>query len=82
MLFLGRGSFSGRLRFFREGFKFFGGVHMEMLSKVFGIFSGGVGIISVVLSLFRGFERFMGGGGDIIKVINFYFHVHGKIEAF
>ena len=23
MLFLGRGSFSGRLRFFREGFKFF-----------------------------------------------------------
>ena len=24
MLFLGRGNFSGRLRFFREGFKFFG----------------------------------------------------------
>ena len=23
MLFLGRGSFSGRMRFFREGFKFF-----------------------------------------------------------
>ena len=23
MLFLGRGSFSGKLRFFREGFKFF-----------------------------------------------------------
>ena len=36
-----------------------------MLSEVFGIFSGGggVGIISVVLSLFMGFERFLGGGG-------------------
>ena len=61
MLFLERGSFSGRLRFFRERFKFFGGV--EMLLEVFGIFSRGVGIISVVLSLFRGFERFLGGGG-------------------
>ena len=79
MLFLGRRSFSGRLRFFREGFKFFGVV--KMLSEVFGIFYGGVGIISVVLSLFRGFERFL-GGGDIFRVINFYFHVHGKIEAF
>ena len=54
-----------------------------MLSEVLGIFSGGVGIISVALSLFRGFERFLGGvGGDIFRVINFYFHVHGKIEAF
>ena len=53
-----------------------------MSSEVFGIFSGGVGIISVVLSLFRGFERFLGGGGDIFRVINFYFHVHSKIEAF
>ena len=60
-LFLARRSFSGRLRFFREGFNFFGVV--EMLSEVFGIFSGGVRIISVVLSLFRGFERFLGGGG-------------------
>ena len=35
-----------------------------MLSEGFEIFSGGVnGIISVVLSLFRGFERFLGGGG-------------------
>ena len=34
-----------------------------MLSEVFGIFSGGVVIISVVLSLFRGFKRFLGGGG-------------------
>ena len=34
-----------------------------MLSEVFGIFSGGVGIISVVLSLFMGFERLLGGGG-------------------
>ena len=36
-----------------------------MISEVFVIFSGGVGIISVVLSLFRGFERFLcvwGGG--------------------
>ena len=80
MLFLGRRSFSGRLRFFREGFKFYG-VVIEMLSEVFGNFSGRVGIISVVLSLFRGFERFL-GGGDIFRVINFYFHVHGKIEAF
>ena len=61
----GEGSFSGRLRFFREGFQLFGGV--EMLSEVFGIFSGGVGIISVVLSLFRGFERFLGGGGEIFS---------------
>ena len=53
-----------------------------MLSEVFGLFSGWVGIISVVLSLFRGFERFLGGGGDIFRVINFYFHVHSKIEAF
>ena len=53
-----------------------------MLSEVFGIFSGRVGIISVVLSLFRGFERFLGAGGDILRVINFYFNVHGKIEAF
>ena len=53
-----------------------------MLSEVFGIFSGGVGNISVVLSLFRRFERFLGGGGGyIFRVINFYFHVHGKIEA-
>ena len=37
-----------------------------MLSEVFGIFSGGVGIISVVLSLFRRFERFLGGGGGEI----------------
>ena len=59
MLFLGRGGFSGRLRFFREGFKFFGAV--DMLSEVFGTLSGGVWIISVVLSLFRGFERFLGG---------------------
>ena len=50
-----------------------------MLSEVFGIFSVGVGIISGVLSLFRGFERFL-GGGDIFRVINFYFHVHSKIE--
>ena len=53
-----------------------------MLSEVFEIFSGGVVIISVVLSLFRGFERFPVGGGDIFRVINFYFHVHGKIGAF
>ena len=48
-----------------------------MLSEVFEIFSGGVGIISVVLSLFRGFERFLWrGGGDIFREINFYFHLH------
>ena len=38
-----------------------------MLSEVFEIFSGGVGIISVVLSLFRGFGRFLGGGGEIFS---------------
>ena len=60
MLFLGRGSFSVRLRFFREGFRFFsrGG---DAFGRVWDFF-GGVGIISVVLSLFRGFERFLGGG--------------------
>ena len=47
-----------------------------MLSEVFEIFSGGVGIISVVLSLFSGFGRFLGGGGDIFREINFYFHVY------
>ena len=52
-----------------------------MLSEGFGIFSGGVGIISVLLSLFRGFERFL-GGGDIFRMINFYLYVHRKIEAF
>ena len=81
MLFLGRGSFSVRLRFLGGVQIFFGRV--EMLSEGFGIFSRGVGIISVVLSLFRGFERFLGGGGgDIFRVINFYLHVHRKIEAF
>ena len=60
MVFLGRGSFSGRLRFFREGFKFFwrGG---DAFGSVWD-FSGGVGIISVVLGLFRRFERFLGRG--------------------
>ena len=61
MLFLRRGVFQGGLDFFGRGLNFLGGV--EMLSEVFGIFSGGVGIISVVLSLFRRFERFLGGGG-------------------
>ena len=32
-----------------------------MLSEVFGIFSGGVRIISVVLSLFRDLKDFWGG---------------------
>ena len=38
MLFLGRGSFSGRLRFFREGFKFFwrGGDAFESVWDFFG----------------------------------------------
>ena len=43
-----------------------------MLSEVFGIFSGEFGIISVALSLFRGFERFLGGGeifsGSLISI--------------
>ena len=68
-----------RLRFSREGFKFFGGV--EMLSEVLGMFSGGVGIISVVLSCSGDLKDFW-GGGDIFRVINFYFQVHGKIEVF
>ena len=37
-----------------------------MLSEVFGKYSRGVGIISMVLSLFRGFERYLGGGGKEI----------------
>ena len=37
-----------------------------MLSEWFEIFLRGFGIISVVLSLFRGFERFL-GGGDILS---------------
>ena len=52
-----------------------------MLSEVFVIFSGGAGIIFEVLSLFSGFERIL-EGGDIFRVINFYFHVHGKIKDF
>ena len=63
-----------------RGLNFFGGV--KMLSDVFGIFSGGVGIISVVLRVCSGDLKDSGGGGDIFKEINFYFHVHGKIEAF
>ena len=38
-----------------------------MLSEVFGIFSGRVRIISEVLSLFRGIERFLGGGGELFS---------------
>ena len=54
-----------------------------MFLEVFEIFSGEVGIISVVLSLFRGIEGFPegGGGGDIFRVITF-FQVHGKIEVY
>ena len=36
MLFLGRRSFSGRLRFFREGFKFFGGDAFGSVWDFFG----------------------------------------------
>ena len=35
---------------------------MAMLSEVFGIFLGRGWDYSVVLSLFRGFEKFLGGG--------------------
>ena len=50
MLFLGRGSFSGKLRFFRKGFKFFLRAAWRCFRKcTFAIYSGGVGIISVVL---------------------------------
>ena len=50
----------GEGEFFREVEISSGGV--EMLSEVFGNISEGVGIISVVLSLFSGFERFLWGG--------------------
>ena len=45
MLFLGRGSFSVRLRFFREGFKFFwrGG---DAFGRVWHFFGGGGEIFS------------------------------------
>ena len=53
-----------------------------MLSEVFEIFSGGVGIISVVLSLFRGFGRFLGGGGEIFsgRLISIFTCIYSKIE--
>ena len=38
-----------------------------MLSEVFEIFSGGVGIMSVVLSLFMGLKDFWVGGGEIFS---------------
>ena len=82
MLFLGRRSFSRRLRFFREGFKFL--EWWRCFRKCLGFFREGLGLFPWCSGdLFRGFERFLGGGGgrDIFRVINFYFNVHGKIEA-
>ena len=63
MLFLGRGSFSGRLRFFREGFKFFEG--WRCFRKCLGIFGRG-------WDYFRGVEFIQGiwkisGGGEIFS---------------
>ena len=60
MLFLGRGSFSGRLRNFREGFNFFGRGG-DAFGSVWDFFERGWDY-SVVLSLFRGFEKFLRGG--------------------
>ena len=37
-----------------------------MLSEVFGMFSGGVGIIPVVLSCSGDLKNFWGGGGEEI----------------
>ena len=51
-----------------------------MFLEVLEIFSGVVGIISVVLSLLRGIEIFP-GGGDNFRVIKFC-HVHWKIDVF
>ena len=53
MLFLGRGSFSGKLRFFREGFKCFGGVHRDAFGSVWDFFGRG-------LDHFRGVEFVQG----------------------
>ena len=52
-LFSGKGrgkDFSVRLRFFRNGFQIVSG-DVDMFSEVSEIFSGGVGIFSVVLKL-------------------------------
>ena len=49
-----------------------------MFSEVLEIFSGGVGIISGVLSLLSGIERFPGGGGDIFRVI--FFRCMGRLK--
>ena len=78
---LGKGEFLREIEIFPGGFKFFGGV--EMLSEVFGTFFGRG------WDYFRGVEFVQGiwkisgeGGGNIFRVINFYIHVHGKVEAF
>ena len=60
-----------------------------MFSEVFKISSGGVEIISVVLSVFRGLERFP-GGGDIFRVIESFlsawedcrFLIRGGVKIF
>ena len=59
-------------KFFREGEIFPRGISVisggvEMFSKVVVIILGMVRIISVVLSLFRGIERFPGGRGEIFS---------------
>ena len=50
-----------------------------MLSEVVEIFSGGIWIIAVVLSLFGGIERFLEGGGEIVSGLLKLFQMHGKV---
>ena len=51
-----------------------------MLSEVFVIFLVGVGIISVVLSLFKRFEIFFLGGGDISGSLISIFMCMGRLK--
>ena len=65
MLFLGRGSFSGRLRFFREGFKFFwrGG---DAFGSIWYFFGKGWDHFRGV-EFVQGICKISGGGGAIFS---------------
>ena len=79
MLFLGRGSFSGRLRFSGRGFNFL--EWWRCFRKCLGFFGRGWDYLRGVELVQGILKDFWGGGADIFRVINFYFYVHWKIEA-
>ena len=68
----------GEREFFRERFKFFGGV--EMLSEVFGIMSGGVGIIFRGVEFVQGIWKISGGGGIFSGWLISVFMCMGKLK--